>query len=53
VDEKTVAEKFFKGDATVTVEFEDSPRESIVLDWESDEELIRKYLGSKFIKYNP
>lgn len=53
VDEKTVAEQFLKGDAKVTVEFEDSPRESIILDWESDEEQVRKYLGSKFLKYNP
>lgn len=53
VDEKTVAEQFLKGDATVEVEFEDSPRESIILDWESDEELIKKYLGSRFIKYKP
>lgn len=53
VDEKTVADQFLKGDATVEVVFEDSPREPITLDWESDEELIRKYLGSRFIKYKP
>lgn len=53
VDEKTVAEQFLKGDATVEVVFEDSPREPIKLDWESDEELIRKYLGGRFLKYNP
>ncbi|HWR62634.1 MAG TPA: hypothetical protein VN580_13525 [Clostridia bacterium] len=53
VDEKTVADQFLKGDATVEVVFEDSPREPITLDWESDEELVRKYLGSRFIKYKP
>jgi len=53
VDEKTVADQFLKGDATVEVIFEDSPREPITLDWESDEELIRKYLGSRFIRYKP
>ena len=51
VDEKTVADQFLKGDATVEVVFEDSPREPILLDWESDEELIRKYLGTRFLKY--
>lgn len=53
VDEKTVADQFLKGDATVEVVFEDSPRDPIILDWESDEESIRKYLGSRFIKYKP
>ncbi|MHB1392962.1 MAG: hypothetical protein ACYCYE_07785 [Clostridia bacterium] len=51
VDEKTVAEQFLKGDATVLVEFEDSERQPIMLDLESDQELIKKYLGSKFIEY--
>lgn len=51
VDEKTVAEQFLKGDATVEVIFEDSDRESIVLDLESDQELIKRYLGSRFISY--
>lgn len=48
VDEKTVAEQFTKGDATVEVIFEDSEREPIKLDWESDPELIKKYLGNRF-----
>jgi hypothetical protein len=51
VDEKTVAEQFLKGDATVEVIFEDSDREPILLDWESDQELIEKYLGSRFLAY--
>ena len=51
VDEKTVAEQFLKGDATVEVVFEDSEREPIMLDWESDQELIKKYLGSRFLSY--
>ena len=50
VDEKTVAEQFNKGDATVEVVFEDSERDTIKLDWESDPELIKRYLGAKFIK---
>lgn len=49
VDEKTVAEQFLKGDATVEVVFEESEREPIILDWESDKEIIKKYLGSRFI----
>lgn len=51
VDEKTVAEQFLKGDATVEVVFEDSEREPIMLDWESDQEIIKKYLGSRFLSY--
>lgn len=51
VDEKTVADQFLKGDATVEVIFEDSDRESIILDLESDQELIKRYLGSRFISY--
>lgn len=49
VDEGTVAEQFRKGDSTVEVVFEDSDRESIILSQESDQELIRRYLGSSFI----
>ena len=52
VDEKTVAEQFLKGDATVEVIFEDSDRESIILELESDQELIKRYLGSMFISFN-
>lgn len=51
VDEKTVAEQFLKGDATVEIIFEDSEREPILLDSESDVELIKRYLGNKFITY--
>ena len=51
VDEKTVAEQFLKGDATVEIVFEDSDRESIKLDLESDQSLIKKYLGDRFISY--
>lgn len=51
VDEKTVAEQFLKGDATVEVIFEDSRRDSIKLDLESDQSLIKKYLGDRFISY--
>ncbi|MEA4848647.1 MAG: hypothetical protein VB106_15570 [Clostridiaceae bacterium] len=51
VDEKTVAEQFLKGDATVEVIFEDSDREPIKLDLESDQTLIKRYLGDKFIAY--
>lgn len=49
VDEKTVAQQFKDGDTTVEIYFEDSDRESIILDNFSDAELIRKYLGDKFI----
>ncbi len=49
VDEKTVAQQFKDGDATVEVIFEDSDREPIKLSNESEEQLIKKYLGEKFI----
>lgn len=49
VDEKTVAEQFRKGDATIEIFFEDSDRESFKLTYESEPELIQRYLGSKFI----
>lgn len=51
VDEKTVAEQFLEGDATVEVIFEDSDRESIILDRESDPEVIKRYLGTKFLEW--
>ncbi|MGE5631007.1 MAG: hypothetical protein ACM3TR_07925 [Caulobacteraceae bacterium] len=51
VDEKTVAEQFLKGDATVEVIFEDSDRESILIEKESDPEIIKRYLGSRFLEY--
>ncbi len=51
VDEKTVAEQFLKGDAAVEVVFDDSDRESILLDLESDPELIKRYLGNRFLSY--
>ncbi len=49
VDEGTVADQFQKGDASVEVIFEDSDRSSILLDPESDPELIKKYLGRRFL----
>lgn len=51
VDEKTVAEQFLEGDATVEVIFEDSDRESIMLNKESNPEDIRRYLGSRFLEW--
>lgn len=49
VDEKTVAKQFMEGDTKVEVIFEESDRESIILDRESDPELIRRYLGARFV----
>ncbi|MDF2520560.1 MAG: hypothetical protein K0R84_1188 [Clostridia bacterium] len=49
VDEKTVAKQFKDGDTTVEIYFEDSDREAIILDAFSDRELIKKYLGDKFL----
>ncbi|MFZ5352447.1 MAG: hypothetical protein ACOZCL_06925 [Bacillota bacterium] len=49
VDEKTVAQQFKDGDTSVEIIFEDSKRESILLTNESDVEMIRKYLGEKFL----
>jgi len=51
VDEKTVAEQFLEGEATVEVIFEDSDREPIILNRESDPESIRRYLGSRFLEW--
>lgn len=53
VDERTVAEQFLKGDAVVEVIFEDSDRESVLLEPESDQELIKRYLGSRFLSNTP
>ena len=50
VDEKTVAKQFIEGEAKVEVIFEDSDRESIMLDNESDPDLIRRYLGQNFVE---
>lgn len=49
VDEKTVAQQFKDGDATVEIFFEDLNREPIILDAFGDRELIKKYLGDKFL----
>lgn len=49
VDEKTVLQQFKAGDTTVEIYFEDSDRESIILDAFSDRELIKRYLGEKFL----
>ncbi|HOR86077.1 MAG TPA: hypothetical protein PLL98_06275 [Bacillota bacterium] len=49
VDERTVVDHFIKGDATIEVIFEDSDRKAILLNPESDPELIKRYLGSRFL----
>ncbi len=49
VDEKTVIQQFKDGDTTVEIYFEDSDRESITLDAFGDRELIKMYLGDKFL----
>jgi len=51
VDEDTVAEQFLKGDAVIKIIFEDLEREPIEISKESDEEIIKKYLGPKFLDY--
>lgn len=50
VDEKTVLDQFSKGCSTIEVIFEDMDRESILINLESDPEIIKKYLGTKFLK---
>lgn len=52
VDEKTVAEQFIEGDATVRVIFEDLDREPIELTNESDSDKIKRYLGLRFLQNN-
>jgi hypothetical protein len=49
VDEKTVAQQFKDGETTVEITFEDSDREPILLDAFGDRELIKRYLGNKFL----
>ncbi len=49
VDEKTVAEQFKDGEASVEVIFEDMNRDSIMLNNESDPDIIKRYLGERFI----
>jgi hypothetical protein len=49
VDEKTVAQQFKDGDTTIEIYFEDSEREPIILDAFGDRELIKRYLGDKFL----
>ena len=50
VDEKTVLDQFTKGCSTIEVIFEDMDRESILISLESDPEVIKKYLGTKFLR---
>ena len=49
VEEKTVIQHFKNGDTTVEIYFEDSDRESIILDAFGDREMIKQYLGEKFL----
>lgn len=52
VDAETIIKPFFDGEATVTVKFEGERKDEVIkLDWESDPDLIKKYLGEKFIAY--
>jgi hypothetical protein len=48
--EETVSEVFKKGEAEIVVHFEDSTK-VITIDYFSDSELIKKYLGPKFVLY--
>jgi hypothetical protein len=50
VEEKRVIQQFKDGDTTVEIYFEESDRESIILDAFSDRELIKQYLGEKFLR---
>lgn len=50
VDEKTVADQFLDGDATVRVIFEDLDREPIEISNTSDPEIIKRYLGQRFLE---
>ncbi len=47
--EETVAKQFKKGDVEIIVHFEDKS-ETITIDEFSNESIIMKYLGKKFIK---
>jgi len=49
VDAKTIMKSFFEGEATVTVKFDGDRKDEIKLDNESDPDLIKKYLGEKFL----
>jgi hypothetical protein len=49
VEEKRVIQQFKDGETTVEIYFEDSDRESIILDAFSDREMIKQYLGDKYL----
>lgn len=49
VDAKTIIKSFVEGEAMVTVKFDGERKDEIKLDYESDPELIKKYLGEKFL----
>lgn len=52
IQEDTVAKNFLADDAEITVYFEDTGK-TLVIDSFSDEELIKTYLGKKFMKVKP
>lgn len=49
LNEETVAKVFKEGDTEITVYFEETDTEIIIDDF-SDLELVKKYLGKKFLK---
>ena len=49
VKEDTVAKFFLEGDTEILVYFQESDREILITPF-SDKEIIRKYLGDKFIE---
>lgn len=47
--ESTVLKSFLKDDCEITVVFEESDREPIIINPSSDRDIIKRYLGDKFL----
>jgi hypothetical protein len=47
--EATAIKTFLKGDCNITIVFEDIDKEPILITPDSDKDLIKKYLGVKFL----
>lgn len=50
LNEDTVIEQFKAGNAVITVFNEESGKETVIDEFSSDED-VKKYLGSKFVRY--
>jgi hypothetical protein len=51
IQEDTVAKNFLANDAVITIIFEETGK-TLVIDDFTDEEIVKSYLGNKFLKVN-